>query len=176
MHKDFGLVEIRHTRQYRKYDPFIFVDFATQVYYVPYLVRRRDNQDWWVVIKTTPRSRVDSKYTLKCAYQEESISDATTTLDDVQIDNLKDDGYEEVDLDIKLMTHQNEEEEEGQEEEDEEEEAGEHEECADEDDTKVEDDVELDDDEDDEDDDEWLVDIIFMIIILLVVKTILFLL
>ena len=153
VHKDFGIVEIRHTRRYRKYDPFIFADFATQVYYVPYPVRRRDNQDWWVVIKTTPRSRVDSKYTLQRAYQEEIMSDATTILDDVQIDNLGDDGYEEVDIDVTLMIHQNEEDAEGEEDEEEEKEE-EEEEFADEDDTEVEDDVELEGDEDDEDDNE----------------------
>ncbi|KAJ8441293.1 hypothetical protein Cgig2_013400 [Carnegiea gigantea] len=63
------------------------------------------------------------------------MSDATTILDDVQIDNLGDDGYEEVDIDVTLMTHQNEE--------DEEEEEEEEEEFTDEDDTEVEDDVEL---------------------------------
>ena len=119
---------------------------------MPYPVRRRDNQDWWVVIKTTTRSRVDSKYTLQRAYQEEIMSDATTILDDVQIDNLGDDGYEEVDIDATLMIHQNEEDAEG--EEDGEEEEEEEEEFADEDDTEVEDDVELEGDEDDEDDNE----------------------
>ncbi|KAJ8420351.1 hypothetical protein Cgig2_020965 [Carnegiea gigantea] len=83
------------------------------------------------------------------------MSDATTILDDVLIDNLGDDGYEDVDVDVTLMTHQNEEDEEGEEEE--EEEVEEEEEFADEDDAQVEDDVELEGDEDDEDDDEYLI-------------------
>ena len=74
--------------------------------------------------------------------------DATSILDDVQIDNLGDDGYEEVDIDVTLMIHQNEEDAEGEEDEEEEEEE-EEEEFADEDDTEVEDDVELEGDEDD---------------------------
>jgi len=46
VHKDFGIEEIRHTRRYRKYDLFILTDFARQVYYIPYPIWRRDNQDW----------------------------------------------------------------------------------------------------------------------------------
>ncbi|KAJ8426758.1 hypothetical protein Cgig2_027230 [Carnegiea gigantea] len=68
------------------------------------------------------------------------MSDATTILDDVQIDNLGDDGYEEVDIDVTLTTHQNEEDEEGEEDEEQEEE---EEEFVNEEDTEVEDDVEL---------------------------------
>ena len=144
MHKYFSVIEIRDTRLYRKYDPFIFEDFAIQVYYVPYPVRRRENQDWWVVTKTNPRSRGDSKYTLKRANQEDSMFDATIISDHVQINNLRDYGYEEVHIDVTLVTHENEEEEEGKEEE----EKGE--ESADGDDTEVEDDVELEDDKDDD--------------------------
>ena len=48
---------------------FIVTDFASQVYNMSYPVMRRDKQDRWVVIKTPPRSRVDSRYTIKLAYQ-----------------------------------------------------------------------------------------------------------
>ena len=122
MHKDFDIVEIRHTRPCSKYDPFTFANFVSQVYCVSYLMRRRDNQDWWVVIKTIPRYRVNSQYTLKVAYQEKSMSNAKTISNDVQIDNLRDDGYKTVDIDVIPVTHDNEEEEEGLKEKEEEEE------------------------------------------------------
>jgi len=87
--------------------------------------------------KTTPRSRVDSLYTLKVAYQEESMLNATTVSNDVQIDNLRDDGYGEVDIDVILVTRGNEEEEEeeGEGEDEDEEEEEKEEEFGDEDDT-----------------------------------------
>lgn len=56
VHKDYGIVEIRHTRQYGRYDPFIFASVATQVYYMPHPEKTRDKQDWWVVIGTKPMS------------------------------------------------------------------------------------------------------------------------
>ena len=62
---------------------------------------------------TTPRSKVYSKYTLKHAYQEENMPGATTISNDVQTYNLRDDAYE-VDIDVTLVTHENEEEEEAE--------------------------------------------------------------
>ena len=36
IHKQYGLVEVRHTRRYSKYDSFIFAANAIQVYYLLY--------------------------------------------------------------------------------------------------------------------------------------------
>jgi len=73
VHGEFAIVDVRRSRRYRKYDPFIFSETATQIFYVPYPTKMRDKVDWWVVIKTKRRARVDNSYTLELTYQEEMI-------------------------------------------------------------------------------------------------------
>ncbi|KAH0696514.1 hypothetical protein KY290_013884 [Solanum tuberosum] len=46
----YNIIEVKHTKKYRSYDPFIIAQHAKQVYYASYPLRR-DKADWWVVIK-----------------------------------------------------------------------------------------------------------------------------
>ena len=90
IHKQYKIIEVRHTRRYAKYDPFIFAKQATQVYYVPYPKTMRDKIDWWVVMKINPRSNVDNRYTLEVAYQDADMPSVNDILDDICVDNLVD--------------------------------------------------------------------------------------
>jgi len=107
VHREFGIVDVRRTRRYSKYDPFIFAETATQVFYVPYPTKTRDKVDWWVVMKTKPRARVDNSYTLELAYQEELMCNVSATSNDAPLENIRDDyGHlEEVGVDV-LMTNE----------------------------------------------------------------------
>ncbi|KAH0678888.1 hypothetical protein KY284_019973 [Solanum tuberosum] len=71
--KQHNIIEVKHTRKYEAYDPFIIAQNAKQVYYAPYLLRR-DKSDWWVVIKTKPMGRVEVENELDVAYQNEISS------------------------------------------------------------------------------------------------------
>jgi len=109
-----------------------------------YPVGIRDNQGWCIVIKTIPRFKVD-QHILQLACQEDTMSDAITILNNDQIENLRDHGYEKVKIDVVPVTYENEEEEKQKEEEEEEEVEEEEEEFGNEDDTNVEDDEDDDD-------------------------------
>lgn len=74
IHPQYGLVQIKHTRKFEKFDPFIFAYQAVQVYYVSYPIKSKNNADWWAVIKTKPRGVVNDQYTLDVAYQPEEAS------------------------------------------------------------------------------------------------------
>jgi len=54
VHPRYGIVEIRHDKRYKKYDPFILVDVATQVYYMPYPQKTRNNHLGWLLSKLNP--------------------------------------------------------------------------------------------------------------------------
>jgi len=69
-HKDYGIMEVHHCKRYLNYDPFILAANAIQVYYMPYPKNIKEKVDWWVVIKTKARSRVDDQYTLEVPYQD----------------------------------------------------------------------------------------------------------
>jgi len=71
--KQHNIIEVKHTRKYEAYDPFIIAQNAKQVYYAPYPLRR-DKSDWWVVIKTKPMGRVEVENELDVAYQNEISS------------------------------------------------------------------------------------------------------
>ncbi|KAL3365417.1 hypothetical protein AABB24_010517 [Solanum stoloniferum] len=71
--KQHNIIEVKHTRKYEAYDPFIIAQNAKQVYYAPYPLRG-DKSDWWVVIKTKPMGRVDVENELDVAYQNEISS------------------------------------------------------------------------------------------------------
>ena len=97
--KDYGIVEIRHSRRYSRYDPFIVAQKVIQVYYLPYPEKLRDKQHWWVIIMTRPRRTVDDRYTIKIAYQEDTISHVNSIPHDNTVENLVDNDciFEEVD-------------------------------------------------------------------------------
>ena len=66
---------------------------------MPYPTKMRDKVDWWVVIKTKPRSRVDNSYTLELAYQKEMMCNVSVTANDVPLENMRDDsGHLEEDV------------------------------------------------------------------------------
>jgi len=100
-HGEFDIVNVRLSQRYSKYDPFIFAETAIQVFYVPYPMKTRDKVDWWVVIKTKPRARMDNSYTLELAYQEEMICNVSVTANDASLKNMRDDSehLEEVGFD-----------------------------------------------------------------------------
>jgi len=89
VHKQFGIVEVHKNRKYAKFDPFIFAETATQVYYAPYPGKQRDKIDWLVVMKTKPKGVIDNKYTLEVPYQEEQ-SHVTFVIEDDPVDDLQD--------------------------------------------------------------------------------------
>ncbi|KAK6789613.1 hypothetical protein RDI58_013413 [Solanum bulbocastanum] len=45
-----NIIEVKHTRKYKSYDPFIIAQNVKQVYYAPYPLHG-DKADWWIVIK-----------------------------------------------------------------------------------------------------------------------------
>ena len=108
VHREYGIIEIRHTRRYSRFDPFIFAENAIQVYYLPYPEKIRDKLQWWVVIKTKPRGTVDDRYTLEVAYQDNAMSHVNTIINDDPLENLRDteggfeevEGYDDTNLDI----------------------------------------------------------------------------
>ncbi|KAM3218874.1 hypothetical protein P3L10_023405 [Capsicum annuum] len=55
-HDRYKLVDINHRRRYKKYEPFILAMQATQVCYVPYLSKKKDKEDWLVVLKVKPQN------------------------------------------------------------------------------------------------------------------------
>ena len=61
VHKDYNLIEIKHTSHYHKYDPFVLAKQALQVYYAPYPSLKRDKADWSAVFKTKARFTFDGK-------------------------------------------------------------------------------------------------------------------
>ncbi|KAH0761270.1 hypothetical protein KY290_017343 [Solanum tuberosum] len=68
-----NIIEIKHTRNYKSYDPFIIAQNAKQVYYASYPLRR-DKADWWVVIKSKPVGRIEIDNVLDVAYQNDVAS------------------------------------------------------------------------------------------------------
>lgn len=71
---NYGIVEVKASRRYKNYDPFIFAQQAKQVYYTQY---PEGQNDWFVVIKTKARGTIQTSETSKpekdIPYQEESI-------------------------------------------------------------------------------------------------------
>ncbi|KAL3529832.1 hypothetical protein ACH5RR_009154 [Cinchona calisaya] len=64
----------------------------------------RDKVDWWVVIKSRPRSRIDKEYNVENAYQDQRVLNVVTVLDNDHICLLVDsDGVnEEIDMQIEI--------------------------------------------------------------------------
>lgn len=103
VHKRYGIIEVHSQRRYPKYEPFVIAQKATQVYYTPYPERRRDNSNWWVVIKTKARSIVEESGYERSpahAYQENENAGVLPVIHEIEeINNLRDDDndYEEED-------------------------------------------------------------------------------
>lgn len=104
IHDQFGIVEVRSTRWYNQYDPFILASQAHQVYYAPYPSRHRNLVDWWVVIRIKARSVIDAptvESTVHAYQEDEEMPLQLTTVGDEHIPSLRDnDGIaEEVQVD-----------------------------------------------------------------------------
>ncbi|XP_047260136.1 uncharacterized protein LOC124893049 [Capsicum annuum] len=80
----YKIVEVKHTRQYGSYDPFIIAQNVKQVYYAPYPLRT-DKSNWWVVIKTKPVGRVEVEDALDVAYQNDISS--VQEIMDIELEN-----------------------------------------------------------------------------------------
>ncbi|KAJ1381979.1 hypothetical protein SESBI_44634 [Sesbania bispinosa] len=78
---NYGIVEIKASRRYKHYDPFIFVQQAKQVYYSQY---PEGQNDWLVVIKTKARSTIETLETnmheKDVSYQDESMTQIPVTI------------------------------------------------------------------------------------------------
>ena len=101
VHPQYKLVDIRHTRQYSKFDPVVIAQNARQVYYVPYLLRT-GKSEWWAVITTKPVGRVEVEKAIDIAFQNET-SNVEHRVDDALEDNFWDFRYnnkEEVDVEM----------------------------------------------------------------------------
>ena len=59
VYSQYNIVEIKMTRKYGLYDPFILAQKARQVYYVPYPETCKDLRGWFVAITTKPRGHVE---------------------------------------------------------------------------------------------------------------------
>ncbi|KAK6777728.1 hypothetical protein RDI58_024446 [Solanum bulbocastanum] len=70
MDHQHNIIEVKHTRKYRSYDPFIIAQNAKQVYYASYPLRR-NKADWWVVIKSKPVGRIEIDNVLYVVYQND---------------------------------------------------------------------------------------------------------
>ncbi|KAK6803108.1 hypothetical protein RDI58_000892 [Solanum bulbocastanum] len=62
-----NIIEVKHTKKYISYDPFIIAQNAKQVYYAPYPLHR-DKADWWVVVKSKHMGRIEIDNVLDVAY------------------------------------------------------------------------------------------------------------
>ena len=74
---------MNNTRRYRKYDPSIFATSTIQVVYMRYPNGIRDKSNWWVIILHKPRHKVNNKFTLPVAFQEEHVSHVTLVNDTI---------------------------------------------------------------------------------------------
>ncbi|KAK6773589.1 hypothetical protein RDI58_028827 [Solanum bulbocastanum] len=70
MDHQHNIIEVKHTRKYRSYDPFINAQNAKQVYYASYPLCR-DKADWWAVIKSKPVGRIEIDNVLDVTYQND---------------------------------------------------------------------------------------------------------
>ena len=89
--------EVNHTRRYRKYDPFIFADVATQVVYVKYSEGISGKANWWVAIPNKPRGAPKDKENLELAYQQFGMTNMN--VDNVIVGTLVDETAEADDVD-----------------------------------------------------------------------------
>ena len=92
MHKDYKLIEIKHTSHYYKYDPFVLAKQALQVYFAPYPSLKRDKADWSVVFKTKVGFTFDRNNILdEAAYQADFEPNIEIIIaDDIDVGSLND--------------------------------------------------------------------------------------
>lgn len=59
VHLQYNIVDIKMSRWYDRYDPFILAQKARQVYYVPYPEMCKVMRGWYAAITTKPRGHVE---------------------------------------------------------------------------------------------------------------------
>ena len=102
VYKQYGIVEVHGLRRYNKYDPFIFAQQATQVYYSPY-PNGCHKENWLAVIKVKARSIIDcpTSITNTWAFQVDALEVVLPTIGhDFELNDQIDFDihYEEVDM------------------------------------------------------------------------------
>uniref|UniRef100_A0A1U7YJY3 Uncharacterized protein LOC104248805 n=1 Tax=Nicotiana sylvestris TaxID=4096 RepID=A0A1U7YJY3_NICSY len=98
VHPQYKIVEVKHTKEYQSYDPFVIAQNVKQVYYASYPSTCKNKNEWWVVIKTKTVGKVEVDDSLVVAYQND-ISSVQQTVDNELEYELHSEGiYEEVDL------------------------------------------------------------------------------
>jgi hypothetical protein len=84
-------VEVKKSRRYEGYDPFILAQKARQVYYVDYPETCRNLRDWCVAITTKPRGYVEVDGVEDAVpYQAEEMPNVDLTEEIEQIHGLAD--------------------------------------------------------------------------------------
>ena len=126
---NYGNVEIKKSRRYQNYDPFVLAQQAEQVYFTSF---PEGQQGWLGVIKTKARCIIQSleinKSKTNDAYQdddaqqmpiivvnddlEQSLVDSTSVVEEVPISLLNQTEFEEEEEDVELVSDTGEEEEE----------------------------------------------------------------
>jgi len=89
--------EVNHTIRYRKFDPFIFADTATQVVYLKYPEGILGKANWWVAIPNKPCGAPKDKDNLELAYQQLGMT--TMNVDNVIATTLFDETAQADDVD-----------------------------------------------------------------------------
>ena len=84
VHPKTGLIQIKHKSRAYKDDPFILAHVAHQVCYIPYVSTSKDHKDWWVVVRTIVRSRIDGTHTEENEVDEEFIDPDDIIQEEVQ--------------------------------------------------------------------------------------------
>ena len=137
--KNYGIVEVKESKRYKNYDPFIFAQQAEQVYYTKY---PEGQQGWLSVMKIKARSIIQALDTKKQEvddpYQEDEITaiplvvtnddlqqslvDEAGPIEEVERMSLNQHDLEEVDEDVELTTEEDDDDNDDEEEDEEEEE------------------------------------------------------
>ena len=91
VYSQYNIVEIKMTRKYGLYDPFILAQKARQVYYVPYPETCKDLRGWFVAITTKPRGHVEvDGIENKVPYQADEMSNVLPITELEQLQGLAD--------------------------------------------------------------------------------------
>ncbi|XP_050207755.1 uncharacterized protein LOC126657155 [Mercurialis annua] len=71
MHSQYNIVDVNHTRKYRKYEPFILAGQSGQVHYCSYPSKRQNRKNWWSVCRMKAKSEIDMPEAITPALQED---------------------------------------------------------------------------------------------------------
>ena len=117
VHPRYNLVDVHDKGRFNKYEPFVLAAQAAQVYYCKYPGAKRDRKDWKAVCKIKARAQIDIPETRSCDPNEQAIQNDDN---DVRIEAVVGDedillvaSYDidepgDVDVDVQLMDHEEE--------------------------------------------------------------------